>query len=252
MIRTMAIRGLLVAIAFVTSTPAASAQVFGTFTWQMQPYCNRVTLTLTSVAGHFTLDGSDEQCGATTKASANGIGVFNPDGTVGINFTIVTSPSGKPVHVSALVSPANGQGTWTDSVGNSGPFAFFGAVPGLPVRPLPASGVAPAAITALEIGPAAIGASEIAAGAVASAALGTITRRSAVSVAMAPGAAGNVGVQCLAGERVLSGGNDTTHFMNVVIVASRDDGASGWRVFARNNDGVNAHAVTVHAYCLAP
>jgi hypothetical protein len=113
----------------------ASAQVFGTFTWQMQPYCNRVTLTLTTSPAGFTLAGSDDQCGAATKASASGVGVFNLDGTVGINFAIVTSPSGEAVHVSGVVSPANGQGTWADDTGNSGIFAFFGAVPGLPPRP---------------------------------------------------------------------------------------------------------------------
>jgi hypothetical protein len=113
---------------------SAAAQVFGTFTWQLQPYCNQVTLTLTSVTGNFTLDGSDNMCGAAKKASATGIGVFNPDGSVGLNFTIVT-PAGDSVHVAASVSPANGQGTWSDDYGNSGTFAFFGATPGLPVRP---------------------------------------------------------------------------------------------------------------------
>jgi hypothetical protein len=116
---------------------SAAAQVFGTFTWQMQPYCNRVTLTLTSVTGNFTLDGSDDLCGGAKKASASGIGVFNPDGTVGLNFTIVTAPSGRAVHVAASVSPANGQGTWSDDSGNSGTFAFFGNTAGLPTRPGP-------------------------------------------------------------------------------------------------------------------
>ena len=91
---------------------SAAAQVFGTFNWQMQPYCNRVTLTLTSVTGNFTLDGSDDQCGATKKASAHGIGVFNADGTVGINFSIVLPSGGSPVHVSASVSPARPRGSF--------------------------------------------------------------------------------------------------------------------------------------------
>ena len=137
--RTMAIRGVLIALAFAASATAASAQVFGTFTWQMQPYCNRVTLTLTSVTGNFTLDGSDDQCGAVKKASANGIGVFNPDGTVGLNFTIVTS-TGQAVAIAASVSPSNGQGPWTDSLGNSGTFAFLANTPGLPARPVAAGG----------------------------------------------------------------------------------------------------------------
>jgi hypothetical protein len=155
------IRVAVVTLGISLATASANAQVLGTFNWQMQPFCNVVTLTLTAVPTGFTLDGYDDQCGATTRGAAVGIGVFNTDGTVGVNFTIVTSPAGKGVQVSARVSPANGQGTWADSVGNSGTFAFFAAVPGLPVRPLPASGVAPASITAAEIAAAAIGAAQI-------------------------------------------------------------------------------------------
>lgn len=117
-----------------SDVPDASAQVFGTFTWQMQPFCNKVTLTLTAVPGNFTIDGADDQCGATRKASASGMAVFNPDGTVGLNFTIVT-PTAHVAQVAASVSPANGQGTWTDSLGNGGTFAFFGNLGGLPPRP---------------------------------------------------------------------------------------------------------------------
>lgn len=144
-------RLLALVIALSVYSTNASAQVFGTFNWQMQPYCNQVTMTLTSVTGNFTLDGTDDQCGGPKKASASGVGVFNPDGTVGLNFTIVTSPAAQPVAVSAVVSPANGQGTWTDNVGNSGTFAFFGSTPGLPPRPLPSSGIAAAVITNVEI-----------------------------------------------------------------------------------------------------
>jgi C1q domain len=134
MTRGTAVRGLFTAIAIAIGATSASAQVFGTFSWQMQPYCNQVTLTLTSVTGNFTLDGSDDMCGTAKKGSATGIGVFNPDGTVGLNFTIVT-PGGQAVHVAASVSPANGQGTWTDDQGHSGTFAFFGNSPGLPALP---------------------------------------------------------------------------------------------------------------------
>jgi hypothetical protein len=101
----------------------------------MQPYCNRVTLTLTNSPGGFTLSGSDDRCGSVSKGSAAGVAVFNADGTVGLNFTIVTPPAGLAVHVSASVSPANGQGTWSDDVGSSGTFAFGGNAAGLPVRP---------------------------------------------------------------------------------------------------------------------
>jgi hypothetical protein len=135
MVKSLVVSGL---VAGVLLAPAAvSAQVFGTFSWQMQPYCNRVTITLTTAAPGFTLAGSDDQCGAGTRGSVTGVGQFNPNGTVGLSFTIVTSPAAQPVHVAALVNPTNGQGTWSDSLGNHGPFAFFGAQAGLPSRPDP-------------------------------------------------------------------------------------------------------------------
>ena len=139
---TVVAMGLMVAAA-----SSASAQVFGTFSWQMQPYCNIVTLTITQIPGGYTLDGNDNQCGVGGKlAGAAGMALINPDGTVGLEFTIVTAPSAKAVHVSASLSPANGSGTWTDSVGNSGTFVLAGAVPGLPARPVPASALSPSAI----------------------------------------------------------------------------------------------------------
>ena len=158
-----ALRCLVFLAAFALLDAAgASAQVLGTFPWQMQPYCNTVTLTLTGTpGGGWVLDGTDDQCGATNKASAVGVASFSATGNVTLNFSIVTAPSGKPVHVSAIVSPANGAGTWTDSVGNSGTFAFFGATPGLPARPMPASGLPAAIIGAAEIAPGAVGASDI-------------------------------------------------------------------------------------------
>ena len=157
------VKAALVLAALMTAlgVSSASAQVFGTFPWQMQPYCNVITLTLTNTPAGFTLDGADDQCGATNRASAVGVATFNASGNVTINFTIVTAPAGKPVHVSAIVSPANGNGTWTDSVGNSGTFAFFGAVPGQPARPLPASGLGAGVITTTELAPGAVGGSDV-------------------------------------------------------------------------------------------
>lgn len=162
----MAIRTLFhcaAVVLLVAAAPAVgSAQVLGTFPWQMQPYCNVVTLALTNTpAGGWVLDGNDDQCGIVSRASAIGVATFNGGGNVTLSFSIVTAPSGKPVHVSAVVSPTTGSGTWTDSVGNSGTFAFFGATPGLPVRPLPASGLAPSSVTTLEIAAGSVGASDI-------------------------------------------------------------------------------------------
>lgn len=182
----MSIRNLFrwaVVALFVSGAPvAASAQVLGTFPWQMQPYCNVVTLTLTNTpAGGWALDGNDDQCGAVDRGSAVGMATFNGGGNVTLNFSVVTAPSGKPVHVSAVVSPATGSGTWTDTVGNSGTFAFFGATPGLPARPFPASGLAPSVITTTEIATGAVGASDINAAEVQARVTGTCPSGQAVT-----------------------------------------------------------------------
>ncbi len=132
------LRRLVLALSVFALVPvAASAQVLGPFPWQMQPYCNTVSIRLTGSPTGFTLDGVDNQCGATNQGSVTGTASFNTSGNVTLNFTIVTAPGGVPVSVSAVVSPATGDGTWTDSNGNSGSFKFFGATGGLPTRPDP-------------------------------------------------------------------------------------------------------------------
>lgn len=112
----------------------AAAQVLGTFTWQMQPYCNRITVTLTGTPGGFVASGTDDQCGAPRSAAATGFVAFNADGTLGVSLAVV-APGAIATDVTAIVSPANGHGTWSDSAGNGGTFALGGAVPGLPPRP---------------------------------------------------------------------------------------------------------------------
>ena len=137
-IREFASAGRLVVAlgALVFGASSATAQALGTFTWQMQPFCNKVTVTLTIVPAGYMLHGFDDQCGAGPRGSAAGTAVLNPNGTASVNFTIVTSGTVRAVQVSGIVSPATGQGTWSDSVGHAGTFALGGAVPGLPPRPL--------------------------------------------------------------------------------------------------------------------
>ncbi len=172
---TITILGLLL----LTPTQAA-AQVFGTFSWQMLPYCHVVSLTLVNTPAGFTLQGTDDQCGAVNKAGAFGIASFNASGNVTANFSIVTSPSGKAVHVSAIISPANGNGTWTDSAGNSGTFVLGGTAPGLPVRPVPSGGLAVASVTARELAPDAVSGVNVQNGSLTSVDLADAPRASSV------------------------------------------------------------------------
>lgn len=106
----------------------AQAQIstLGTFSWQLEPYCNVVTLTVTQNGSAFMLDGFDAQCGATHAAPAHGVARVNHDGSVGIGLTIVNTPGGTPTHIEVVLNLATLNGTWSDSGGILGAFTFNG------------------------------------------------------------------------------------------------------------------------------
>lgn len=151
------VRRFAVALVFALSVvllvaSTAGAQSLGTFTWGLSPFCNIVTLTITQEGSVFRLDGYDNQCSFPQRAPVTGVATFNPDGTVGFGFTIVTVPGGVPVHVDARVSPANLNGPWSDNAGNTGTFVF-GAVPQSgTARPVPVPPVIPTPISLLAEG----------------------------------------------------------------------------------------------------
>lgn len=154
--------GLLFAVAWALFPAETAAQPLGTFRWQLQPYCNLITVNVTRQGDVFTLDGFDDQCGAGTRASATGTAFPNPDGTVGIGLTVVLAPGGTPVHVDARVHLANVSGSWHDSAGNSGTFAFTpGPGAGGPLRPVASSGVPAGSITSLQLAPGTVGAGQV-------------------------------------------------------------------------------------------
>jgi hypothetical protein len=101
----------------------APAQTIGTLRWQMLPYCNVVVLNVVQYGNIFTLDGTDDQCGAAKAASAIGTAFFNPDATIGLGVNIVLAPGASTVHVSAQIA-LSGNGTWTDSFGTGGTFVL--------------------------------------------------------------------------------------------------------------------------------
>ena len=151
MVKTLAVALL---VSGLWSATPASAQPLGSFRWQLQPYCNIITLAVVQQGGQYQLDGQDDQCGAAVKASAVGLAFQNPSpfGSIGFGLTIVTSPGGTPVHVDATISISTLSGIWRDSAGNSGTFIFTpGAGVAGPPRPVPPSGIAPASITNVQI-----------------------------------------------------------------------------------------------------
>ena len=178
----------LVVIALSFTASAALAQPLGTFRWQIQPYCNILRVNVVQQAGIYTLDGTDDRCGATQPGSVVGIAFVNLDGSVGFGITTVL-PGGTPVHLDATINIASLNGTWRDSAGNTGSFIFTPATGtgGVP-RPVPSGGLAAASVTAIQIAPAAVGATQLAADSVSGSNIlnGSIT---AADLAAAPRAA---------------------------------------------------------------
>ena len=128
------------ALLAATALPSrVAAQPLGTFRWQLQPFCNVVTVAVTQNGAIYRLEGTDDQCGGDA-ASVTGTAFPNADGTIGFGLNVVTAPGGRPVHVDAEITLGSFSGTWRDSAGASGSFAFTpGAGSGGSPRPLPST-----------------------------------------------------------------------------------------------------------------
>ncbi|MBP7777428.1 MAG: tail fiber domain-containing protein [Acidobacteria bacterium] len=123
-------------VASGVATGRAGAQSLGTFRWQLQPFCNVVTVTVTQQGSNYTLDGYDDQCGTPQRAPVVGLGTPNPDGTIGFGLHVVTAPGGRAVQIDARISLAALSGPWTDSTGNSGTLVYNAGTGGS-ARPFP-------------------------------------------------------------------------------------------------------------------
>jgi hypothetical protein len=135
-------------IAALTLAPAlAGAQSLGTFRWQLQPYCNVITVQVTQVGSVYRLEGTDDRCGAGADlSSVIGTAFQNPDGTIGFGLNIVSTPGGAPVPVNADIALSSLSGTWRDSGGRSGNFVLTpGAGIGGTPRPTSSSSLIPPA-----------------------------------------------------------------------------------------------------------
>ncbi len=139
------LRLLLVLFAAAGLWPTSSAaQPIGTFRWQLQPFCNIVSVTVTQVGGIYRLEGFDDQCGAgLNRASVIGTAYPNPDGSIGLGLNIVSTPGGLAVPIDAAVSMATLSGTWRDGAGHSGTLQF---TPGAGTGGSPRPEVAPVSV----------------------------------------------------------------------------------------------------------
>lgn len=121
----MLTRVLVITAACIGLWPTTgAAQSIGTFRWQQQPYCNVITVTAVPLGGHYALHGTDDQCGAAQQASVVGLAFLNPDGTIGLGLTVVTTPGGVPLHLDATLGLPALSGTWRDSAGGNGIFTL--------------------------------------------------------------------------------------------------------------------------------
>ena len=117
---------------FALGTSAAWAQVFGTFTWQTQPYCNRVTLTLSNSPAGFTLDGYRRTgAGPRRRPARPAVAVFN-SGRHRRTESSARSwrlPTGQAVHIAAanvMAGPPTGRAPGQDLMSAySGAFALL-------------------------------------------------------------------------------------------------------------------------------
>jgi hypothetical protein len=134
----LTLAGLLALLLSAAPGSEAAAQPLGLFHWQLSPFCNVITVSVTQNGALYTLDGHDNQCGGPQQASVVGTGFTNPDGTIGLGLNLVVAPGGTPVHVDATIDIVSLSGTWRDSTGASGAFVFSARPPasGSP-RPIP-------------------------------------------------------------------------------------------------------------------
>jgi hypothetical protein len=132
----------IVLVVVALAAPDVAAQSLGTFRWQLQPFCNVVTVAVVTTPAGFRLEGTDDQCGTATPASVLGTASLNVNGTVTIGLTIVSSPAGVSMPLSATLAPPTFNGSWRDGAGSSGAFTFItGAGTGGPKRPEPIGGL---------------------------------------------------------------------------------------------------------------
>ena len=65
--RPALIAGMLIPLA-ASFAAIANAQPLGSFSWQLQPFCNVLTISVTQQGNIYTLDGYDDQCGGRAES----------------------------------------------------------------------------------------------------------------------------------------------------------------------------------------
>ena len=79
----------LAVLLFGAAVSSASAQSFGTFRWQLQPYGSVLEISVTQQGGIFLLDGIELQCGGNASLPVNGVAVPQANGSVILGVTTI-------------------------------------------------------------------------------------------------------------------------------------------------------------------
>lgn len=215
----MSFRVLAVCSAVLALLPGlVSAQTIGTFRWQLQPFCNVITLHVVQQGPVFTMTGFDDQCGTGPRAGIVGTAFPNPDGTIGIALNTVLAPGGMGVQIGAHIRLASLDGPWRDNSGQAGTLTFTpGAGSGGPQRPVS--------------GPMTLG-YELVQG---------------PNVTLAPNAYTSAYASCPAGKKVLGGGGSNSSRGLVVLTDSFPAGENLWGVYMQNN---SAQSLVFRAFAI--
>ena len=134
-----ALRTLALVTGLLLLAPPLGAQgpVLGTFRWQLQPFCNVLTVTVIQQGAVYTVDGYDDQCGAPQRAPLVGLATANPDGTIGLGLHLVTVPVGGGLQIDAGSpwSPSTARGKTAPATPEPSPSAPVPAAVHGPRRP---------------------------------------------------------------------------------------------------------------------
>lgn len=111
---------LLFALSLISET--AIAQTLGTFRWNLAPYCNVITLTVTQSGAGFSAVGSDDGCGLVQPTAVSANFIANGGSVSGVLMSV---PSGGAALLTTIqVNASSLSGSWSDNAGNSGNFVF--------------------------------------------------------------------------------------------------------------------------------
>jgi hypothetical protein len=114
--------------AVLASAAVSEAQ---TIRFQLQPLCDKVTLTLmpTSSPSVIGLVGYDDNCGEDPRSPIHGTAVLSPDGSISIGYTTslpfsVYGRTDVGLQTSVEWPAGANAGSWSDDDGDSGTFLY--------------------------------------------------------------------------------------------------------------------------------